>query len=1092
MTRKLIPHLFFFWLACFAFTLTVRSERLPVKIYTSADGLGSSASLRLVRDSRGFIWLCSRDGLVRFDGYRFITYRIGNDDADPAVFNLLPTRNGVYWINLNTGTDYRFIDKGDATSLEPTQQQLSRNDPRVPLVNVESIKNLRFPSFEDNAGNLWSFEPKGLDLLREVDGRTVSQLIELNLSGNPQEGLKSVAFRDGGDGSLWLGTPFGLVRRLVDGRIVHFTFGPQNNSAPINIFAEDRDSRVWIARPEGILVLKVEPISQLTGSGSFSPRPVVIKPGKVAPDGQAQLPTQPGEAFTFAFRDLFRNDAGEKSNGESALKPAVWGLVCAADGKTWIANTGGLVLYDGKRFQHFTEAHGLASNHLAQMVEDNEGQIWLSSYGGLMRLNPKGLISFDIRDGLADRRVNSIYENRRGELNVVTDNWNISQLRNGAFKTARPRLPDGLATFWRSNVAFLDSRGDWWVITNKGLYRYSGVDRIEELSGRQPAAVYTDQNGLIANEAANLFEDSRGDIWISSFAGAKRSGLARWQRASNQFQHFLAADGLPAVANSASFTEDKAGALWFGFSGGGLSRFRNSRFTSFGVKDGLLPGPITSLLTDSKGRLWIASSISGLSRVDDPAAEHPVFRHYTIADGLTSNNIRCLTEDSFGNIYVGTVRGVNRLSPETGHLKYYGTGDGLAGDFVSAALRDRNGAIWFGTFNGLSKLLPEPDVPAPAAPTLISGLRIAGVDYSVSPLGQTEVVAPEQTANRNNLQIDFFSINVGGNESIRYQYKLEGADQDWSPPTIQRTVNFANLRPADYRFLVQAVNADGIAGKPATLRFRILPPIWLRWWFIALATLLALTSLYSVYRFRIARLREVNAALAEAKRAEEDLGKAREERLAELERVRTRIATDLHDDIGASLTQIAILSEVAQQQNKASSGGVGQPLQMISSVANELVGTMSDIVWAINPQRDHLRDLTQRMRRFASDVLSARGIAFEFNAPATDSDIPLGANLRREVFLIFKESVNNVVKHSNATRAEIDLNFSNHHLTLKIADNGKGFESAKSTRALFSNDGGGNGILSMKRRAREMNGELEITSEVSKGSVITLRLPLGT
>src|SRR5438552_4631389 len=228
----------------------VSAERLPIKIYTSADGLGSSASFSLVRDGRGFIWLCSRDGLVGFDGYRFITSRIGSDDADPAVYSLLPTRSGIYWINLNTGTDYRFIDKGDATQLEPIQQQSSKNDPRIPLVNVEPIKDLRFPSFEDSAGNLWGYESKGLDLLREVDGRTVSQLIELNPPENSQGDLTSVTFKDGSDGSMWLGTNWGFMRRLADGRIIHFTFDSQPNSVPISLFAEDRDGRVWIARPE--------------------------------------------------------------------------------------------------------------------------------------------------------------------------------------------------------------------------------------------------------------------------------------------------------------------------------------------------------------------------------------------------------------------------------------------------------------------------------------------------------------------------------------------------------------------------------------------------------------------------------------------------------------------------------------------------------------------------------------------------------------------------------------------------------------------------------------------------------------------------
>lgn len=1391
--RHLPPQLLFRFLsACLLFLVCsgLRAERLPIKIYTSADGLGTSASFSLVRDARGFIWLCSRDGLVRFDGYRFITYRIGNDDADPAVYGLLPTRSGVYWINLNTGSDYRFIDKGDATKLEPIPQQISPNDPRIPLVNVEPIGDLRFPAFEDSAGNLWTFQPRGLEILREVDGKSVSQFIELTLPGNPPQGLKGSFFKEGRDGTFWLGSTGDLVRHLPDGRFVHFSFPAQATLPPIRYFAEDKDNRVWIARPDGIVVLKVEPAAQVTSSDP-SLRTVSIKPGKVAADGQAVLPTQPGEAFSFAFRDIFLRDTEKKLNGEASSKPAVWGIVCASEGKTWIANTGGLVLYDGKRFQHFTEEQGLASNNLAEMVEDNDGHIWLSSYAGLMRLNPKGLIAFDLRDGLAERRVNSIYE-RNGELTAVTDNWNISQLRDGAFKTARPALPDGLMSFWHSNVALLDSRGDWWMTTNQGLYRYSGTNRIEDLANRQPTIVYTDQNGLIANEICNVYEDSKGDIWIATDLSAKKLGLTRWQRSTNKFEHFFTADGLPPVAYSTAFSEDKAGNLWFGFGGGGnggLARFRNGVFTSIGVSDGLPAGSITSLFTDSKGRLWIASSVAGLTRVDDPTIAHPAFKRYTIADGLTSNNVRCLTEDLFGNIYVGTVRGVNRLSPETGHIKYYGTGDGLPGDFVSSAHRDRDGAIWFGTFSGLAKLIPEPDVTAPAPPTLISGLRIAGVDYSVSPLGQTEISAPEQAANRNNLQIDFFSVNVGGSDAIRYQYKLEGADQNWSTPTSQRTVTFANLRPASYRLLVQAVNADGVAGKPASLTFRILPPIWQRWWFIAVAALLILGAVIGLDRYRVARARELGAALtvsqnltdeltvkgrelsranrtlaldydvtrilaeaatpgeaapqilkaiclktdwdigalwyvddeanvlrcaevwrrpeieagafealtsesvfppgiglpgrvwhsaepswinqldtdsnfprlsvavqnglqsafafpillgsevigvgeffsrvsrqrddemltmlsaigsdigqlierkqkeealresedrfrtlaetasdaiitidergyivfvnpavekvfgypplemvgedltmlmpeylrhlhraglqryqdtgkkhiswesvelpglhrsgreiplelsfgeftrnerryftgivrdvSERKQAAEALQRSREERFRELERVRQRIATDLHDDIGSSLTQISIMSEVAQNRT----GGDNAPaLSMIANSSRELIDAMSDIVWAINPKKDHLSDLNQRMRRFAADVLTARNVELDFRAPVSEKDLELGANIRREVFLIFKETVNNMIKHSGLTRAEIEFRIAEGNLVLRVSDNGKGFDT--------QSDSDGHGLMSIRERTAALGGQIEIISKAGQGTTVILRAPL--
>ena len=1365
----------------------IYAERLPIRIYTSDDGLGSSASFNLVRDPRGFIWLCSRDGLVRFDGYRFITYRIGNDDADPAVFSLLPTRTGVYWINLNTGGAYRFIDKGDATALEPIPQ-LSRNDPRIPLVNVEQVKTgVRFPAFEDSAGNLWGYETKGLDLLHEVDGRTVSELVELKLPGNPGKSLPIRAFKPGTDGSFWVGTNWGLVRHLPDGRMIHYSFRVDNNLDQVNYFGEDKDHRVWIARPEGVFVLKVEPVSQISSPEKFSSRQAIIKPGHVGPDGEAELPTQPGEVFAFSFRDLLRRDKG---SDKTTNRPIIWGILATTDGSVWMSATGGLFLYDGRRFQHFTEQQGLASNTLGDIIEDGEGNIWLNAYGGLMRLNPKGLVTFDHGDGLVEKRVHSIHENSQGQLYVVTDNWNISQWENGAFKTARPPVAPDEIFFWHSNVAFLDSHNDWWVITSKKLYRYSGVTRIEDLAHAQPAVVYTDKNGLITNETSNVFEDSRGDIWISNDPSGKKLGLTRWQRATGAFQHFFAEDGLRKDTYISAFAEDKSGTLWFGFGEGGLSRYRDGHLTAMEPSREVPGGSITSLYVDSKGRLWVASSITGLSRLDDPAAEHPVFRRYTIADGLTSNNIRCITEDRFGNIYVGTVRGVNRLSPETGHIKYFGTGDGLAGDFISVAHRDRSGAIWFGTFSGLSKLVPQPETPAPPPPVYISGLRIAGVDYSISPLGQTEVSAPEQTANNNNLQIDFFSISLGGNTGTRYQYKLEGNGQDWSLPSAQGSVTFANVRPGRYRFLVRALNADDVASeKPASITFRILPPVWQRWWFLTVAALLIVGGVIALDRYRVARARELSAALSvsqdlteeltlkgdelgkahqalaldydvtrilaesaspgeaspkilkaicdatnwdvgalwyvddqanalrcaevwqqpemaanefeslsretvfqpgvglpgrvwqsgdpswitelekdanfprleaasgiglqsafafpillgsevigvgeffsreirqrddemlamlagigsdigqlierkqkeealresedrfrtlaetasdaiitidasgfivfvnpavekvfgyppeqmighdltmlmpeylrhlhqaglqryqetgkkhisweavelpglhqngreiplelsfgefvrnerryftgivrdvsERKQAAEALQKSREERFRELERVRRRIATDLHDDIGSSLTQISIMSEVAQNRED---GENAPALSMIANASRELIDAMSDIVWAINPQKDHLSDLKQRMRRFAADVLTARNIELDFRAPLDETDIALGANIRREVFLIFKETVNNLVKHAGATRAEIDFRIADGQLRLRVSDNGQGFDTTSESE--------GHGLMSIRERTAALGGKIQIKSEPGQGTTTNLHVPL--
>jgi signal transduction histidine kinase len=223
--------------------------------------------------------------------------------------------------------------------------------------------------------------------------------------------------------------------------------------------------------------------------------------------------------------------------------------------------------------------------------------------------------------------------------------------------------------------------------------------------------------------------------------------------------------------------------------------------------------------------------------------------------------------------------------------------------------------------------------------------------------------------------------------------------------------------------------------------------------------------------------------ITERKRAEEALQRSREERLAELERVRKRIATDLHDDIGSSLTRISLLSEVARRQVDGLNVPVTEPFSSIATLSRELVDAMSDIVWSINPNKDHLSDLSQRMRRFASDVFTARQIEFRFRAPDTDRDIKVGANTRRELFLMFKEAVNNAVRHSGCTRADVEFRDEAGGLTLRVSDDGRGFDVARAAT--------GHGLASMRDRTEALGGRLEVVSEPGQGTTLTFTIPLG-
>jgi signal transduction histidine kinase len=337
-------------------------------------------------------------------------------------------------------------------------------------------------------------------------------------------------------------------------------------------------------------------------------------------------------------------------------------------------------------------------------------------------------------------------------------------------------------------------------------------------------------------------------------------------------------------------------------------------------------------------------------------------------------------------------------------------------------------------------------------------VRVSGEQQRVSALGERRMSLADLAPDRNQLQIDFLALAFGSGEVLRYQYRLEGADTDWSALSEQRTVTYANLRPGHYTFHVRGVNSDGlVSDRPASITFTILPPLWLRWWFLTLAALALGLVVNSAHRYRLARL-------------------------LEMANMRTRIAADLHDDIGANLTRIAMLSEVAsrtpasEQRRQAE-----EPLVSIASIARESVASMSDIVWAINPKRETLLDLTRRMRRHAEEIFTLRGMGLRFEARGEKEDRRLGIDVRRDVLLIFKEVVNNAVRHSGCSRVDIDFYVQGARLILVVVDDGKGFD--------MSTQSEGQGLLSIKRRVDKLKGSLEIISGHGAGTTITVSIP---
>ena len=1068
MLPTLLKARLFSFVLLLCFLPSTHAERLPLKGYTVADGLAHNVVNKIFRDSRGFLWFGTNDGLSRFDGYTFANYGTAEGLPHPTVNDILETPAGDYWVATNGGV-CKFNLRGVPTSNFNLEHNGAARPVRQPMFTVivppdnDRLSRAITTLLQDRDGMLWFGTAKGLYRLEQLGERVQLLPVDIGIPSEYTEQKYINALLEDRHGTLWIGTPSGLYRRWPDGSAARY--GKSDGLSPadkglsfaneqfIHCLLEDRRGNLWVGTAYGGLF-------RLETAADHRP-PV----------------------FTRAYTD--KN--GLTSNW-------VFVLYESTDGKLWVGTNkelAELMLADDKAnsFLHvYNRQNGLSESEVLSMTEDRAGNLWLGTSIGTMTLARNGFTTFDTRDWL--QQVFSIFESSTGELYAygqVLGDERASVFEGAKLNLLNPRplnhmrrlgrfdgkqftwlLPEALKNNkfylgWSDKRLALQARtGEWWIGTGgQGLFHFPRTSSFAALETAPPIAVYTQKDGLHGGDIYCLYEDAHGDLWVSTVSASTGNGLARWDHATRTLHNMAQMEGLPSLKDKlpTAFQEDRAGNIWVGFNQGELARYAAGRFTVFTSADGLPAGRINDLYLDHAGRLWIAVMRGGLSRIDDPAAEHPSFTNYTSAQGLSGNFVSVITEDDYGRIYVGTSHGLDRLDPATGRFKYYTTADGLAPGQVAGAFRARNGQLWFGTSQGLSRFCPEPPrASAAPPPILLTAVRVAGTTQNISANGETDLRLPDLTPGGNQLQIDFVGLSFASGESLRYQFRLDGADKDWSAPTAQRTVNYANLAPGRYRFLVRALTSEGgVSPTPATVIFTVRPPFWQRWWFLALGVLTFVGLGYLIYRYRVARLLEV----------------------AEM---RTRIATDLHDDIGANLTRIAILSEVARQQ-RGKDDETDSPLSSIASISRDSVASMSDIVWAINPKRDSLQDLVRRMRRHAEEIFTTRQIRLEFRAPGDDDHLKLGVDVRRDLFLIFKEAVNNVARHSRCSRVEIDFRAEGSELLLQISDNGVGFDP------LIESEG--QGLTSMRRRASVRGGSLEIKSRSGSGTTTTCRVPLG-
>ncbi len=1027
-------------------SISLRSEQLSVKRYTIADGLARDFVNRIRQDSKGYIWFCTTEGISRFDGYSFINYGLSDGLPHRIVSDVLETRNGDYLFATQGGVVQLNIDRGDAAAPRFLAISLDPSDEKA--LGVTRL-------VEDRDGSIWVGTAGGLFRLNKTNGNWRSERIRTEIDGKQNVDLTSInTLMLDRNGGLWVGSSYlGVFRRRTDGSFVRFTEKNGLAQNGISDIYQDRAGKVWVGTGNGLTLLSNDP----TPNSKVAERVYLEKDG----------------LLTNFVETIFES----------------------SDGRIWVGTRGGLNLLtdpkpnSGRSFVGYTPENGLQHVRITTIMEDTDNNLWLGAEsGGAVKMPLVGFTSYFGTDGLGTARISQILSGPNNEPYILTTRSgsltppiiNRFDGRSMVNETPPSLESSTLSWGWNDLVAYDESSREWWIGTANGLFRYETSGR--ELSSATLSKVYSVADGLDDNYIFRVWLDSGRNVWISTIGPDSHTIVHRLSRETGKITTFAVVDKTLDSAATA-FADGGNGSVWIGLYSGGLLRYKDGKMSRLTLADGVPAGFVRDLFVDSKMRLWICTSIGGVGRIDDISAEKPAITVMTVSNGLSSDQVTAAIEDTFGRIYIGTGRGVDRFDPQNGRMEHFTTADGLADNFINVAAAMSDGTLWFGTLYGLSSFSPQPDRPRTAPQTLISNITVNGQRRSAGELGKADVQIGDLASSENQIEIDFVSINYAAGERLTYQYRF-GGDDTWSAPTQVRKVTLPNLSAGEYKFEVRAVNSAGqFSERPARVSFRVLSPIYLRWWFITIAAILLTMLIYGSYSYRTARLRDVNAALEDARSAEERLRISREERIAELESVRSRIATDLHDDIGASLTQIAVLSEVAQTQSRKGTSA-DQPLAKISDVSNELVGTMSDIVWSINPTKDHLSDLSQRMRRFAADILAARSIKFHFTGNDAANEIVIGSNLRREVFLIFKESINNIVKHSNATNVWANLDVSGGQLKLSIKDDGKGFDDAD------KNESTGNGLTSMARRSRELGGEFAIISEKGGPTTVSAEFPI--
>lgn len=913
--------------------------------------------------------------------------------------------------------------------------------------NTKGLDESRFVKLiEDNAGRIW-FLSESLSFVKYENGTFTTFRNRKDFNGF----YRGYSLNTDFDGNLIFSTDEGHFR-YQNNRFEKFELPTDNPEAVI--YHCDREGGIWLSDKTGLRRI-------FQGKATYFDIPVrVLKFNPLIYDDSFG-----NYWIAYGISETFR-----VKNKEVQHLPGFdfWAFEEDLEGNLWLGNVDGLykLSADEVNAENIDRSKIIKieigiNDRIDSLLADREGGFWVGTERfGLLQMSKQAVRTFSKTEWKTKNdNVYPILEDR--SQNVWVGTWANALIKYNKDNQLQvfPLLGEGdLIT-----SLFEDKQGRLWIgaINGIGYLENKKFTQIEK---------YTAKSGEVDNGSfMAMNEDAAGNLWIAT----EKQGLYRV--ANEEFTNFTTADGLPNIEIT-SLIKLKDGRLLIG-TRSGLAVEQDGKITAITKQDDFNQDHIRSLYQDADGVIWIGTYDAGLIRWKDGK-----FKRISETAGMFNGNVFCTLEDENGWFWINSNNGIYRVRKD--QLNEFADGkitrvdsiaynkkDGLLniegnGGKQPAGIRRSNGELWFPTQAGVAVINPKDIITNPNPPPV--QIEEVLVDKKeIERKNDSFEIQPDQ----NNLEINYTGLSLINSSLVKFRYRLEGLENDWNEVGTRRTAFYNNLPPGEYSFRVLAANRDGVWNETgAVIKIVKLPYFYQTRWFVALSILAIAVIIAFTFYLRISRLRKIAEAQTEYSR-----------RLIESqEQERKRIASELHDGLGQSLAIIS--NRAAMGKNNLNEPEIMQrEFNEISQNALEALVEVQQITTNLHPHYLERLGLTKALKAMFAKVSDV----IELKSQIVLIDDLFPKDLEINVYRIVQESLNNIIKHSDASEAEVKIERVEDEVVITIKDDGRGFDTTN-----FKAKGTGLGLVGLRERTKMLGGKIVIDSSLGNGTEIKVSLPI--